>query len=336
MYNDIQKDAAAAFLGGGLMNSIGTSATYCTLGGGMDNSIQREVAYSTLGGGEYNTIESNAVVSVLVGGADNRIRTNASCSFIGGGASNVVSAPGAVVVGGGYDGTTENGNTASGVASGVVGGTQNIASGNRSTIGGGHNNSATNFYATVPGGAWNLAGGQGSFAAGRAAKTAYDGTFVWNDNTSGDLWSTNANSVSMRASGGYRLFSGAAAGVYLAPNGTSWATISDRNAKKNFAALNGEGVLNKLAGIPIQQWNYKWEADDATPNLGPMAQDFKAAFYPGRDDKSITTLEYDGVELAAIQGLNQKLEQKETEITELKARLERLEQLVIANHGGGK
>ena len=37
---------------------------------------------------------------------------------------------------------------------------------------------------------------------------------------------------------------------------------------------------------------------------GAMAQDFKAAFYPGRDDKSISTLEFDGVELAAIQGLN--------------------------------
>jgi TolA-binding protein len=52
-----------------------------------------------------------------------------------------------------------------------------------------------------------------------------------------------------------------------------------------------------------------------------VAQDFKPAFYPGRDDKSITTLEFDGVALAAIQGLNQKLEdqleQKQTEITEL-------------------
>jgi len=40
-----------------------------------------------------------------------------------------------------------------------------------------------------------------------------------------------------------------------------------------------------------------------------MAQDFKAAFYPGRDNKCITTLEFDGVELAAIKGLNQKLEE---------------------------
>jgi len=44
-----------------------------------------------------------------------------------------------------------------------------------------------------------------------------------------------------------------------------------------------------------------------------MAQDFKGAFYPGRDDKSITTLEFDGVELAAIQGLNQKLDETRAE-----------------------
>jgi trimeric autotransporter adhesin len=134
----------------------------------------------------------------------------------------------------------------------------------------------------------------------------------------------------MRASGGYRLFSnsGATAGVFLAPNGTAWATISDKNAKKDFAAVNPESVLDKLAAIPVEQWRYQWEDAAATPNIGPMAQDFKAAFYPGRDDKSITTLEFDGVELAAIQGLNRKLQQKDTEITELKQELAELKSLV--------
>lgn len=63
-----------------------------------------------------------------------------------------------------------------------------------------------------------------------------------------------------------------------------------------------------------------------------MAQDFKAAFYPGRDDKSISTLELDGVELAAIQGLNQKMEErlaaKDAEIERLNRKLAQLEQLV--------
>jgi uncharacterized coiled-coil protein SlyX len=64
------------------------------------------------------------------------------------------------------------------------------------------------------------------------------------------------------------------------------------------------------------------------PNIGPMAQDFKHAFYPGRDDKGISTLEFDGVELAAIQGLNQKLNEKDAEIKSLEKQLDELKQMV--------
>jgi hypothetical protein len=136
-------------------------------------------------------------------------------------------------------------------------------------------------------------------------------------------------------------------GAQLLPGATSWTAISDRNAKKNFQPVNTEAVLAKLASIPIQQWNYKWEKDSDVPNIGPMAQDFKKAFYPGRDDKGISTLEFDGVELAAIQGLNEKLEArsqnaevsiqklqvetkaKDAEIEELKQRLDALEKLIL-------
>jgi hypothetical protein len=38
-----------------------------------------------------------------------------------------------------------------------------------------------------------------------------------------------------------------------------------------------------------------------------VAQDFQSAFGLGTDDKSIGTVDADGVALAAIQGLNQKL-----------------------------
>lgn len=42
----------------------------------------------------------------------------------------------------------------------------------------------------------------------------------------------------------------------------------------------------------------------ATPHLGPMAQDFHAAFNVGMDDKHMATVDEEGVALAAIQGLN--------------------------------
>ncbi len=64
--------------------------------------------------------------------------------------------------------------------------------------------------------------------------------------------------------------------------------------------------------------------------MGPMAQDFRDAFGLGTDEKHIGTVDADGVSLAAIQGLNQKLEkqlaEKEREIRDLQARLGRLEQ----------
>ncbi len=118
-------------------------------------------------------------------------------------------------------------------------------------------------------------------------------------------------------------------GAILGPGESSWSTLCDRNAKKNFRPVDTVAILNKLVRIPIEQWNYKLQSESDTPNIGPMAQDFKGAFYPGRDDKHISTLEFDGVELAAIQGLNQKvdesgaslerrLEEKETEIRVLK------------------
>ncbi len=283
--NSVSSDMS--FIGGGYSNSIQTNAPGSFLGGGSGNSIQTDAYASFLGGGNGNSIQPNAFYSVLGGGNGNSIQTNASGSFLGGGFNNSI---------------------------------QTNASG--SFLGGGGGNSIqTNAeYAMIPGGYWNVAAAY-SFAAGNHAQATNTGAFVWgDDSTSTPVSSTNANWVTMRANGGYRLFSnsGLTAGVALAPNGTSWGTLSDRNAKKNFASVNSEAVLEKLAAIPIQQWNYKWEQDGDVPNIGPMAQDFKAAFYPGRDDKSITTLEYDGVELAAIQGLNQKLNEKDTEIQALK------------------
>ena len=59
--------------------------------------------------------------------------------------------------------------------------------------------------------------------------------------------------------------------------------------------------------------------------MGPMSQDFHAAFHlNGEDDKHITTVDEGGVALAAIQGLNQKLEQNDAQIAALTERLEKV------------
>ena len=111
---------------------------------------------------------------------------------------------------------------------------------------------------------------------------------------------------------------------------------SDRNAKEHFKLVDNQVVLAKVAALPVTQWNYKLDPADVQ-HIGPMAQDFQAAFQlDGADDKHISVVDEGGVALAAIQGLNQKLEQKETEITELKTRLEKLEQLVSRQNRDAK
>ena len=119
---------------------------------------------------------------------------------------------------------------------------------------------------------------------------------------------------------------------------TTFVSTSDRNAKQDFAAVDCRSVLDKVAQLPIQTWAYK--ADPKTKHLGPVAQDFHSAFGIGTDDKHIATVDESGVALAAIQGLNQKLEEtlqeKETEITELKQRLEKMEQMMNQKNGGAK
>ena len=101
---------------------------------------------------------------------------------------------------------------------------------------------------------------------------------------------------------------------------------SDRNAKENFAPVNAREVLAKVAALPITRWNYKQDA--ANPHLGPVAQDFHAAFGLGLDDKHIATVDADGVALAAIQGLNEKVEEqlqaRDAEIRELRQSLAEL------------
>ena len=82
--------------------------------------------------------------------------------------------------------------------------------------------------------------------------------------------------------------------------------MSDRNLKENIKAVDPVAVLDKLDRIPISTWNYKSQ-DDAIQHMGPMAQDFHAAYGLGESDRHISTVNADGVALAAIQGLYRKV-----------------------------
>ena len=100
---------------------------------------------------------------------------------------------------------------------------------------------------------------------------------------------------------------------------------SDRNAKTDFAQVDPASVLDCVAKLPIQQWRFKAEPE-GVKHVGPMAQDFRAAFGLGEIPTAIATVDADGVALAAIQGLNRKLDERDAEIQALKRQNESLEQ----------
>jgi trimeric autotransporter adhesin len=98
---------------------------------------------------------------------------------------------------------------------------------------------------------------------------------------------------------------------------------SDRNLKRDFAPIDGEQILNSLAELPITSWRYKTESGDAR-HIGPMAQDFKARFGVGTDDKYILQVDADGVALAAIKTLNDRVNRLAKENAELRREISRL------------
>lgn len=343
--NTISFNSDSSTIGGGQQSTIGLESPYATIAGGYNNVIGQFADISTIGGGQQNTISANTTRAAIGGGYLNSIGSDGDDSTIGGGLLNTIGAgsQGCNIAGGSFNdiGTNSPACTLSGGVNNAIadnvfyatiaGGGGNTIGTNAwySMIGGGNNNliASNGTYATIPGGIGNFATNY-AFAAGSRAKAIHQGAFVWGHSTIEDTVSSASDSVTFRAGGGYRFISaggGTSSGVSLPPLGSAWASLSDRNRKKDIEPLNGRIILDKLAGISISTWHYDFESAHDTPHIGPMAQDFKAAFYPGRDDKTISTMEFDGVALAAIQGLNQKLE---TENADLKVRLEKLERLV--------
>ena len=89
---------------------------------------------------------------------------------------------------------------------------------------------------------------------------------------------------------------------------------SDRNRKTDLALSDTRSILALVGELPLYTWKYRGE--DVT-HLGPMAQDFFAAFQLGGTDTGIASVDADGVALAAIQELKKQLDAKGAEIARL-------------------
>jgi hypothetical protein len=302
----------SSFIGAGFQNTITGGAQTGFIGGGSNNALTG--GYSAIVSGQYN---QNAGTNAMLGaGEANKITSSVIDGVIGGGSNNTLSATYGVIAGGIK-------NNVSGEGGYIAAGGYNTLSGIGAVIDGGFNNAAAGDYGTIPGGYVNSAGGIYSFAAGARASAAQTGTFVWSDGSDGDtiLSSTRAYQFLARASGGYTLWTNAAStvGATLAPGSGTWASASDRNMKTDVVRVDDAAVLDKIASLPINRWSYITER--GVRHVGPMAQDFYAAFGVGADDKHITSIDEDGVALAAIKALHARVGVLDAENVSLRAQL---------------
>lgn len=323
----------------GWRNEIRSTAGHGFIGGGFENTLT-DKAYATIAGGYRNYVSGQR--GAILGGVNNVVAGLAS--VVVGGDSNKVFAEQAGILGG-LD------NEVHGLRSSISGGRNNYIGPDQSGflgwyshIGNGLNDTIAGGYSCIPGGRDCYVGGQYSFATGRTARVVHNGSFVFADNNSLPFETTVENQFRIRARGGAEFVtainsSGAAtAGVSLAAGSGSWSSLSDRNAKENFQALDVRSILKKVAALELSNWNYKTQADDVR-HMGPMAQDFHAAFGLGEANTRINTVDADGVALAAIQGLYEEMQEKnqllEEELSSLKAEMKTLRELVLGSSEEG-
>lgn len=191
----------------------------------------------------------------------------------------------------------------------------------------------------------NTASGATSVALGYHSHTnARQGSFVFTDRSSVDTLRAGVNhSANWRVSGGFRIFtssnlstgvtiqSGASVsnwgqssavissstGAMLTTGGV-WQNASDVNRKHLFEDVSGEEILKKLRLLPVRRWSYRSESDQVR-HIGPTSQDFYAAFGLGSDQRSIGTVDADGIALAGIQALEARTTLLSEQIELLKA-----------------
>jgi hypothetical protein len=331
--------------GANTLDTIGTQPLELHVNG--DRALRLEpdsTSPNLIGGYSGNSVDSGVVGATISGGGDSSYPNTVTDNYgtVGGGRRNqagdgTTSSQPYATVGGGYW------NTAEAYYATVAGGYRNIA-GNSAFVGGGFANEATGQWSAIPGGERNEAAGHHSFAAGYLAKAKHDGAFVWGDDNTGTWGTLNSpaeNTFIVDASGGIwfgdvsrtaaytptigsGVFISTSTGAYLSTGG-NWVSISDANAKENFTPVDNRAILARVAELRVTTWNYITE-DPSVRHIGPVAQDFHAAFGLGQDDRHIAALDASGVALAAIQGLHEVSQEQAARIEELEAENAALQQ----------
>jgi trimeric autotransporter adhesin len=171
-----------------------------------------------------------------------------------------------------------------------------------------------------------------------ASNNGFTGTFIWSDGaaqqTADTFRNTANNEFAARATGGFRFRTnlGGTTGCNLPAGSGVFNCTSSRTTKENFFEVDGNDVLARLRKVPVSTWNYISEGERAR-HLGPMAEDFHAAFGLGTSDKAIGVQDAVGVSLAAVKALDARtleLQQKTAEVEALRSKVDTLEQRLAA------
>lgn len=329
-------NSGASTVGGGVYNTA--SSLVSTVGGGKENTASGQ--YSIVGGGYFNT--ASGTYSTVAGGYENFASANSSfaagtfasvrasdtgtfvwsdsaatSAFTSTGVNQfLINAHGGVGIG------TNNPNgyqlRVVAPAAGIRGETSNgyywAVSGNNS---GGSGNGAGVYGASASTAGYGLAGyASASGGVGTLGYTTAEGGF-------GVVASNQAHGVALTVQGDAAtsgVLISTSVGAYLSSGG-QWVNKSDRAAKSGFQSIDVGHILDEVVALPVTRWFYKTEGD-SIHHIGPVAQDFHAAFDLGRDDKTIGTVDEGGIALAAIQGLNKKLEADNAELRARSAELQ--------------
>lgn len=146
---------------------------------------------------------------------------------------------------------------------------------------------------------------------GRSAVSMHGGAIVFGDSTTRSIYSKGPDEVRSQMP------------IY-AP---AFNTTSASTAKTTIESVDPEQVLEDVESLAVTTWELT-DTDNGR-HMGPMAEEFAETFELGDADDTIATVDADGVALAAIQGLAERLreenERLREELAETADRLDKLE-----------
>ncbi|HEX5387610.1 MAG TPA: tail fiber domain-containing protein [Gemmatimonadales bacterium] len=191
----------------------------------------------------------------------------------------------------------------------------------------GNNTTASGQFSTAMG-TGSRAMGAGSVAMGTKATAVGDGSFAFADGSGKGVSAENANQFVVRASGGYVFYSSTdqTRGCFIPP-GESISCASSRLVKERFEPLDADTVLAKVARLPIQAWSYR---GNKARHVGPVAEDFYAAFGLGTGPRTVSFIDTGGISLVAVQVLERRTAALRSENAALRAELDSLREAVRA------